>query len=213
LAAIALVGATVRPEGILMVAAALLDLLLERRYRVLATWAGIMGPLFLLSLLQIGFWIPDFLGGVDTYVETRIWTYPPNLIGVGALSPVFVIGVVVWGGWLLWQMRPLPDRTRIPFSLSVITIVYLLVLPQSKDYTLVYGLLPAWVIIWASGERWWNALLVLLILLSSWLHFYIGTNLERGLPLEQLFTPIFLGVLITLSWRQWRQQNLVAQEV
>jgi len=207
-AALALVGATIRPEGALTVAAILLDLLLTRRCKILAIWTGVIGVLFGLSLLQIGFWVPEFVAGMNTYREIRVWTYPPGLIGVDALTPVVVVGAVLWGIVLLWQMRSLPDRTRLGWSLSVVTIVYLLILPQSKSYTLLYGLIPLWVAIWANRRHWWNLLFAGGILLSPWLFLFAGANLERGIPLEQLFTPVLLGILITVNWYLWRQQNL-----
>ncbi|MBN1679847.1 MAG: hypothetical protein JW966_06115 [Anaerolineae bacterium] len=204
---LALLGSTVRHEGALITAVVLLYLFLTQRYRIVFIWTAIMGSLFVLSLLQIGFWIPDFLDNMRGYRECCLYTYPPDTLGYAPLSPLFVIGVLGWGAWMLWQMRRLPDVTRVPWGLSVVIIVYLLVMTQSKDYTLVYGLLPAWMVVWASRGRWWSTLAILAILFSPWVYDSAGATLPKGNPLEQLLTPLFLGALLTVHWLEWRRQT------
>jgi hypothetical protein len=169
-----------------------------------------MGTMFLLTLLQIGFWIPDMLENIRGYRECCLFTYPPEIIGYDLLSNLLVIGVLIWGLWMLAQMRHLPERTRIPWGLSVVIIVLLLVLTQSKDYTLIYGLLPAWMVVWAGRGRWWSTLLVLLILFSPWIYHWTETSSPLGFPLEQLLTPLFLGALLTYHWLEWKPANLAS---
>jgi hypothetical protein len=176
LAALALVGATIRPDGVILAGAMLFDLILKRRFNTVIIWTGIMASLGVLSLLQAGYWIPDMMKNVRGYRECCLYAEPSKLIGGETFSSLFIVVVLLWAGWLLWHLRPLPDKTRIPWSLSVVIIAYLLVLPQSKDYTLVYGLLPAWIIIWSSQGRWWSTLLVLAILCSPWIYDSTGNT-------------------------------------
>jgi len=202
LAAWALVSAPIRPDGIVLAAALLFDLLLKRRFRLLILWGALMGALFALSVAWIGFWVPDFLDAMRGYRENLVSYYPPDVLGVDLLVPPFLIGVLVWGAWLLWQMRPLPDRLRIPWSLSVAILVYLLTLPQSKDYTLVYALLPAWMVLWAGRDQVWPGRFVLLIFLTTWLYPLMGQIHRPLYRLDQLLTPVLLGILLTYQWRR-----------
>jgi len=207
LVALALLGATLRPDGAIIVAAFLFDLLLTRRYKTVGLWLGMMGGLFLLSWVQVGFWVPDMLASVRGYRECCIYAYPPDVLGIAGIAPFFSVGVLVWGGVMLWQMRPLPDLTRIPWSLAVVGIVYLLVFTQSKDYTLVYGLLAAWVVIWAAKGRGWTVGAVLLLLATPWLYAARGATLAAGYPLEQLLTPVLLGLLLSYQWWRWKTEQ------
>lgn len=206
LGAVALVLAAIRPEGILLVAAFLLYLLLTRHYKTLVLWGGIMGTMFALSVVQIGWWIPRMLENVRGYRECCLYAYPPDVLGNGALKYLLVAAVLAWGAWLFWDMRKLGDKLRIPWSLSVVIVVFLVVLTQSKDYTLTYGLLPLWMVVWAGRGRWQSSLPVLLILFSPWVYYWTNlTGPTSGFPLEQLLTPLFLGALLTWHWVVWKR--------
>ncbi len=205
LAALALLGATIRPEGALLVAVILLDLLLKRRYKVVAIWAGLIGTVFLLTVLQIGFWIPDFFNGVEFYKERGISSYPTRVFGEG-ISNFIIAAVVVWGLSLLLQMRSLPDETRLLWSMSVLILVTLMVLPQTHDYTLVYTLLPIWFMLWVGRNTMWNAPLLLCILATSWL--VIAADQPHLFELQQLLNPLALGSLLTYHWYRWKNYSL-----
>ncbi len=204
--AILLLGGTIRPEAILFTGAFLVDLLLTRKFRALGTWVGLMGGFFLLSIVQAGWWVPRFLESVSAYDDCCIFAYPPGFLTGGnpILSGLFTVGVFAWGAVMLWQMRPLPDRTRIPWSLSVVILAVLLTTAQSKDYTLIYALLPAWMIVWAGKGSWTSTLPIMVVLVSPWLYFATNTTLPDGFPLEQVVTPLVLAALLTWHWRMWR---------
>jgi hypothetical protein len=211
LAAIALVLGAIRPEGIIMMAAMLLYLLVTRRYKIILYWLGMMGALFLLSVLQIGFWIPDMMESVLGYRECCIYTYPPAVLGHPIFGTLFTALILLWGYWMLRQIWQLPESSRIPWILAVLITVLLLVFVQSKDYTLVYSLLPAWIIIWASRGSWWSIFAVLLLQTSSWFYYLaygdslIGTS---GRFMEQIITPLALLILLTIVWAQWKQNQM-----
>lgn len=205
LAGACLVGATVRPEGILFAAFILLDLLLARKIKIILAWAAMMGTLLALSLLQIGFWIPDFLRYTSEYGQRFVSIYPPEVIGNTALERILVIAVVSWGIWMLKQMRSLPDRPRLLWSLSVLILIVLLVMRQSKDYTLVYVLVPTYVVMAACYRQRWIVLAGFFLLLSSWLYNALQWNMGHDFPLEQLLTPLITAMLLTYGWLSWKE--------
>ncbi len=200
LVALSLIGSTVRPEGIVITALFLLELLLQKHWRSISIWMTSIGILFVLSVLQIGLWIPQFLELVRTYSEQRPNYYPPSVFG--NFSTVFTIGVLTWFSWVLWQTHPLDSKLRTLWRLSSAFLCVLLVFPQSNPYTLIYGLLPVWIIIWTGKD--WKALAVTSIpLLLPWV-FYIA-----NLPtlLETLIIPLTILVLLTIYWQRFKTSS------
>jgi hypothetical protein len=205
--ALALVGATVRPEGIILVSAFLFDLVLKRHYKTVLIWGTIMGSLFLLSVLQIGFWIPDMLENIPKYRECCLPTDPPDVVGYSSwIGHLIRVGVAAWAGWMLWMLRPLPDLTRIPWSLSVVVIAYLLIFTQTKNYTLAYALLPIWVLLRFTHS--WQRGLVMMFFFLPWLYLILDQPDGAAMPYEQLFTPLMLGGLLTYVWYQQKEALL-----
>jgi len=200
LVALALTGSTLRGEGILLTAACLLTLLLTRRLRALGWWSVFMGVAGVLSLIASGFWFPDFLTGIREYQRTQDTTLPASILGGGAVMWAVAGAHAVWCGWLLVQVRALPDRQRIGWGLSVLCLASLLLLRQSKDYTLVYALLPIWFALWAGRDRRWTFPLVVLILISPWLYAGARADFGHGSRLEQFVTPLGLLALLTYQW-------------
>ena len=91
------------------------------------------------------------------------------------------------------------ERWNASTSLSAAILVALIVLPQTNVYTMVASLLPAWVVLWAGGERWPSWLPALVVLALPWGFFFTGGLLPTGL--EQLVIPLALGALLTLRWQ------------
>lgn len=203
LVALALIAATTRPEGVIFASAILFDLLLQRRFRPIIIFAALMGGLFLLSVIWIGWWIPDFLEAADGYRDCCDYTEPTQVIGVDILARILWVAVIGWAGWMFWQMRALPDRERIAWSLSVLFIAYLLIFTQSKGYTLIYALFPIWVIVWADKGRFWTVVFAVIVLSSPWLYFGLESTFENSTQVEQLATPLILLVALTIYWRRY----------
>jgi hypothetical protein len=222
LAALALVGATIRPEGMIFVAAILLELLLTRRYKIIVIWAGLMAGVFLISVAQIGFWIGDFLHGIRFYRDTVTDTaFPLDVLGVRSLETLIMLGVVVWGVWLLWQLRVIPARERFPLRLSVFILVILLAVRQSKDYTYVYALLPMWVLLTTSRPYSWNTALVLVLLgMTRAIQTITSTPLQPAddqpvavLQVTQLVMLFSMLGLVTYHWVHDRLQTYTEQAI
>ena len=115
-------------------------------------------------------------------------------------------GVLIWAGWMLAQVSSYPITFRLPWEISIVLLVALIVLPQTNNYTLVLALLPAWVTLWASRERWLDWIPVLVVLASPWAFYAARDSLPPGL--EQLLIPLALGVLLTLRLRVWLREGL-----
>jgi len=204
LSAVALIFATVRPEGAIIAGSMLFDLLLKRHFKTVMIWTGIMASLLALSFVQLGWWIDDMLIPLRGYDDCCLTAYPPSEFpGARVGEIIFTLLIIAWAGWMLIPMRKLPDLTRIPWSLSTIIVAYLLIFPQSKDYTLVYALIPLWVSLWSARGHWLTTIVVLAILVSPWLYWKLGWTLPDENPKEQFLTPIFTGIVLTIHWWQW----------
>lgn len=195
LAALALVGATIRPEGCVLVAVVLLDQLLHLEFKVVAIWLAVMAVIFGLTVLQIGFWVPDFLAGVFFYEGEGISNYPPNWLGTKVLTWLFVAAILGWGIYMLAQVRQLPDRIRLPWLLSISILVVLLVLPQTHDYTLLYALFPIWFVIWLGQHNRLVLPLCLLLILFSWVVRQVDS--ESLYLAQQFWVPLCLVAALT----------------
>lgn len=211
LSAIALIFSTVRPEGAIISGSILFDLLLKQRFKTVAIWTSIMAGLLALSFLQLGWWVDDMLIPLRGYDDCCLTAYPPSEMPAARFGEiVFTLIIVLWAAWMLIQMRKLPDLTRIPWSLSTIIVAYLLIFPQSKDYTLVYALIPLWVSLWSSRGHWLTSIVVLAILISPWIYFKLEWTLPNENPKEQFLTPIFTGIVLTIHWWRWSQAQIEA---
>lgn len=213
LAALALIGPTIRPEGVIIVAVILADLLLRRRYKPVIIWGGLMGVVFLLSVLPIGFWIPDFLHVTSGYRECCTYTEPTKVLGIGGSN--YVIGALslAWGVWMLWTTRTLPENERTIFGLAILLLLFLLVMTQTKNYTLVYALLPIWLIIWLARDHGWGLAIGLALLASPWLYVVASREYDVKDSVEQLLLPAISAALLTvLYWRLYRPAALETSE-
>lgn len=204
LVALALVGATIRPEGILFAGGFLLILLLMRRYRTIVAWAALMGSLFLLSVLQIGFWPGDFLDSIRYYRDVKVTSFPLDALGDERAIAVFIVGVLAWGIWMVWQVRKLPEQVRLGWQLSIGFVVAILAMRQSKDYTYVYLLLPMWLALPMERPFSINTIAIFFLLIVP--RFVLTFHPEHmSLFLSgQLLIPLGTAVVLTYRWIQIR---------
>lgn len=202
--ALALIAATIRPEGILFSGVFLFALLLMRRFRTIAIWSGIMGGLFLLSVLQIGFWPEDFLNGIRFYRDVAVTSFPLDAVGDKRAQAVFVVGILIWGTWMLWQAQKLPDRERLAWQISVGIAVALLAMRQSKDYTYVYLLFPLWVTLSADRPYSINTLAVFILLIVPRFVLTLQPEHMSLFLAGQLLIPLGTAILLTYQWLRIR---------
>jgi hypothetical protein len=203
---LSLVGATIRPElALFPVLVLLVAAWREGRRREIGLWIGLMGLLWLATRVRIGPWAMDFGTGVRAYADYSFPDWPPAMVGGGWLAWFVTIGVLVWGGWMLAQVRALQVAYRLPWEISIAILVGLIVLPQTNNYTLILGLLPAWVALWASRGRWLDWVPVLAVLASPWI-FYVAQDVFP-MELEQLLVPLMLCVLLVFRWCGWQRDG------
>ena len=204
--AVSLVLATTRPEGAVIAAAVLAILLTKRQFAVLVIWSAVMAGVFLLSLFQIGWWVPDFLERAGEYQDLAGGTFwPPQLLDATVLELVFVAGMILWGGMLFRQAWAWPDRDlQLLWGLSVIIVLALLLLPQTNDYTLVYLLLPIWLLLWQGRHSVTTPVLFLWLPVMSYVAKYgyesSGRQAEVLLWLNEFMTPMVIAALLTYEW-------------
>ena len=209
LAVLALLGATVRLEVILLPLVVLLMSAWKEGYRqVVFGWVGGVGLLWLMTRLWIGPWVASYLSGVRAYADYSFPRWPPMTAGPVWLALVIACAVLVWGGWMWLQTRSLSTKTQLPWRIAALALVGLVCLPQTNNYTLILGLLAAWVVLWAGRGRRVDWLLVLAVLASPWMFHLTKGVLPVGL--EQLLIPVTLGVLLTWRWlsgRSWAKKG------
>ena len=203
--ALSLVLATTRPEGAVIAAAVLAILLAKRQFAVLAIWLVVMTSVFLLSLLQIGWWVPDFLKRAQDYQVLGGGTFwPPQLLGATVLELAFAAGMILWGGELFRRVWTWPDQDlQLLWGLSVIIVLALLLLPQTNDYTMVYLLLPIWLLLWQGRNSVTTPVLFLWLPMMSYAAKYgyqSSGEAQIFLWLNEFTTPLVIAALLTYEW-------------
>lgn len=139
--------ALVKPELCLLPWAVLLVMALrEKRWKMLAGFAGAHLLLFGLSLLVAGWWIPGWLGAINRYsgyaasvwIPGAAWKHHP-LVALGLAATVIVT---------LWQTR---WHRASAFAASI--PVGILLFPQTLIWNLTVLLIPL-ALSWQGNARW-----------------------------------------------------------
>ena len=208
-AAFALAAASIRPEGMLLVGAFALDLLLRRNFKVIGRLCVVMGVVLVLSFAQIGFWLPDFAAAMLEHSDLGFSSLPLGLLGSDTAMRASIVILLIWALWMVRQTGRLGAHDRLPRGISVAILCVLMALPQTNSYTLVYALLPIWLIVREDEGRGWLSIGAFLLMSSPWL-FLLGKE-RWGLPstLEQLLLPMMVGGLFTCAWLTAGRSRLV----
>ncbi|HLU09924.1 MAG TPA: glycosyltransferase family 87 protein [Oceanobacillus sp.] len=135
--------ATIQPTISAPLAGALLiGYALRGRWKGLVAFVVALGILTAITVIQIGWWMPDFLVNLRDYARYAtyyLWT--PDLFESPVLKIAFVallLFVLVWTLWrFLRRSHPVEARERtIPFLFTLVC-TFLLLLPQTGTYYLV----------------------------------------------------------------------------
>lgn len=192
--------------------------LLWGHWRGLAAFVITMGLLVGVSVLRIGWWIPDWLNVVRAYADYAPPVWPPNF-----LPPILRVGLVlvVVGGliYIVFSYRFLIRQTwnaehgtwNSAFSTQypVLLLGALLLIPQTGYYYLVL-LIPVIVDTLYRAEkvssslRWLIRLSCAAAVLSPWVYFSLpGHNPDT----QSLILPIHVGLMWAITvLTQPRQQ-------
>ena len=111
---------------------------LHGRWRGVIGFAGTLLILTLLTLLRIGWWIPDFLGGLSAYPGYAHPVWAPGLIDSPILR-VLVVGIAVAA--IVWATFRLLPNHALDFAAIALTGTLLLV-PQTGSYYLILLIPP-----------------------------------------------------------------------
>lgn len=155
------------------------------RPRALIAFVAALVVLTAITLVQIGWWIPDFVAQIQAYQQYSFPVWTPGLIE----SPILRVGLIVGVGLALLLGVVCFRQTRQVETLAVSAILAcLLLVPQTGNYYLVL-LIPPLLVIFQRGG-WLRRVEVGLAIVSPWL--------MRALPtpsLEALLLPLYVLAL------------------
>jgi len=206
LAGLALAAGFIKPQLVLLPALALLvSLEPGRRLRLILSWGGAMGALFLLSWLFSGFWVDDYLRVLQTYVGYSTTEFPILALSKRWLNPTasWYLNLVATGGLLalyvavLWRFRA---SGRLAFPVAMAVGITQLVAPQTGSYNLTLLVLPAAVALQRPGGALakvpWIGVVGRVVVWASlaivpWMLFPLVTGPE-GIPLDSVVLPVLI---------------------
>ncbi len=171
----------------------LLGYTLAGRWRGLLAFGAVLAALTVVSILRIGWWLPDFIDGIRAYGEYSfpVWgpSFLPPLLRVLLLGAVSAIGL-----WALVRMRGQRSRDRQLDLMTIAIVGCLIALPQTGSYFNVLLIPVLMVSLYRIARRRRGRLplllLAMLVIVSPWLYVVIG------LPdVEILTTPLVVGLL------------------
>jgi hypothetical protein len=179
LAAVALACATIRPDLALL--AFVLAFILTRHssrqkeFVIALLIAGIV--LALVPMLLIGFWPLTWMNALRSYGSNPFATWPPELLPF-PLAAILVAGLIIWTGRYLilgWQ-NPIP--VYLALLVAAVTLLGLVIFPQTGSYTLTFALIPAFILLYYTRSIWLKTLIAL-TLLSPWFYFMLDAPFDR----------------------------------
>ncbi|RMF77286.1 MAG: DUF2029 domain-containing protein [Chloroflexi bacterium] len=142
-AGVALAASTVPPTISAPLAVVLLGgYALRGRWRGLIAFSVTMSALTIISFVQIGWWIPDYLRIIGAYSIYAPPVWAPHLLHFAVLQALLIAGVLLSLFWVLARFRRSPTLDR-QVDFTVMTIISaLLMFPQTGNYYFVLLILP-----------------------------------------------------------------------
>ncbi|MBZ0285387.1 MAG: DUF2029 domain-containing protein [Anaerolineae bacterium] len=174
--------------------------LLRGQWRGLAAFTIALAVLVGISILRIGFWIPDWVNVVRAYADYAPPVWPPNflplVLRVGLV--LVLLGALIFTAYKTKFSVPKIQHLVLSTQYSVLLLAALFLIPQTGYYYLVL-LIPVIVDTLHQTEklpgvgRWLIRLSCLLTVLSPWVYFSLpGHNPDT----QSLILPIHVG----LTW-------------
>jgi hypothetical protein len=208
-AGILLAFATIPPTMGAPIAGAILGVYcLRGRWKGLAAFTIVLSIWMLISILQLGWWVPEFVTMVTAYPGTPP-TWPPRFIEPIALRWVMIIVTVFVFGWVafrFWQ-QPIQER-QIDFIVTTIMTGMLLML-QTHIYYLTL-LIPVMIVSLYKAQqlngwaRWLVWLAVILAVMSPWFYYQAEVAGIMTRPQQSLYLPLHVGLIwVGVNLRDW----------
>lgn len=200
LAAICLVGLTIRPDATLIAAGIGLLTLYKREWRVIILTIVIGIGVLIGSLVFVGNWIPAFLDDVTYYAGAyNSVRWLPHLLP-SPLDMGLVLLVLFAAGIVLFRLRFASSDVEYYFiGGSVFVLLSLLLLPQTNPYTLVFAVpVICWLLfrLRSLPGIWWGFAAFVGVL--PWVLFRGG---RAWAHVDQLVFPLLWGILLLMVQR------------
>ena len=171
-------------------------LLMSLSYAIVALWIG-------------WDWVLIWVEALRVYQDYALPFWIPSLLGT-PLNLMLVLGLFVWAGWMFQRIRGMPSREQDWWGLSVVILLAMVLVPQTRSYTLIWGLIPVSVTLWSVSRGWVTWLLFGCVMLSSWLTFILRTDLQFHARTGDL-----LALLLMIGMMIWqiRQSSQIIPEI
>lgn len=181
---------------------------LRGRWRGLAAFIAVLAVWMLISVLQLGWWVPEFVRMVTAYPGTPP-TWPPRLIESMVLRLLMIgltAGIFAWVAYRFWQ-QPMRER-QIDFIITAIMTGMLLML-QTHIYYLTL-LIPVMVVSLYKAQklegwaRWLVWIVCLLAVISPWFYYQAEVNGVMVRSEQSLYVPLHVGLIwVAVNFREW----------
>ncbi len=174
--------------------------LLRGRWRGLAAFTIALAVLVGISILRIGFWIPDWVNVVRAYADYAPPVWPPNFLPLALRVGLVLVLLcaLIFTAYKTKFSTPKTQHLVLSTQYSVLLLAALFLIPQTGYYYLVL-LIPVIVDTLHRAEklpgvgRWLIRLSCVLAVLSPWVYFSLpGHNPDT----QSLILPIHVG----LTW-------------
>lgn len=213
LGGIALALSTLKPQmGFLIVPLILLFVLFNRRWRYLITFLVTMAILMGASFLLMPSWLGDWLAQVSTYttytaIGSPVWVitqYYLNLGSVGEYAAIAVLIVYMLWAWFELIIRRKHERLLWTIVLTL-TITHLAAVRTATTHFIVFTLPVMFYLRELSKRRlsWLAALIAVLIVVITWIHFLTTVRGEFEDPSIYLPLPFTIFFLLIFTRRRW----------
>lgn len=198
LIAFSLILTTVRIEIIFLPVIFLLFIAWQENLRIsILLWISVMLSLWFFTDIWIGPWELNYFEWLMEYGSYATTVWPPGLLNNTYLAWFLVLAITFWGLWLYKGINSLKNSEKIGWGLSISILVWLIIFPQTGNYTLVLALLPAWLTLYATRGKKILWIAVFAVLGLPWLIYTLNPGNTDS---EHLLVPLFIAILLTISW-------------
>lgn len=213
LGGIALAFSTLKPQmGFLIVPLILLFVLFNRRWRYLFTFAVTMAILMGASFLLMPSWLGDWLAQVSIYttytaIGSPVWVVTQYDLNLGSAGEYAVIaGLILYMLWAWFELIIRRKQERLLWTITLtLTITHLAAVRTATTHFIVFTLPVMFYLRELTKRRlgWLAALIAVLIVVITWIHFLTTVRGEFEDPSIYLPLPFTIFFLLIITRRRW----------
>lgn len=145
-----------------------------RRWRILLTFIATLFTLIVVSVVQVGWWISDFVRVIRAYSEYARPLWAMSIFDAGAVRLIAIASVTIFAIWSYLRFRSRQNSASQVDMIIAGNICLLLLIPQTGNYYLTLLIPPMIVIIYRARQVSYRNLIwlaVILNVLSAWFYF------------------------------------------